>query len=1697
MNLDIFNVLSIVSIKSVSPYILFGIYYGLLATLPIGPSQILCIRSFILGGNISGLVSLGGSMLGQLAIISSIYCSPIYMFLSKPHMLTVAAIPYTIMFCLTIKELPDYRTLRPVNSLYDLRMVSLFINSFIFQLINPILLPNPVLARLIYLFLFRYSNNLVFVISSFLGWLTGHLLLSYMSKLFIIYVERDSTLPFLLVKQAVYVTFSIVFLIIVLTYLGRAPAPLSTRQFLDESHEKDMYFWELPYYPDFLWWIFKPWPTPFFDPSKSNRGNRFIPNCRFKERSSICKAKTSNYFFDKCLTDGRPRLSFTALPSLSIFDKQLEESLSLARLYVFPNNYVSNQDWILDKLMKNKVFQRELTGRIGLLDSRSIFSEAMERKTRLKSESSESNESSERVPYVYDPFINNFDIRIPITKTEMKSVRRRGTNKKNAIIDWVYAKNRKCKPAINIPLPWEILPGRTQRIFEFLFRDGVFEYSDKIEEILEKISSLSKADVTWEKLMDLKPRHRALFLIYLKGEEINGCFSQIFLSSLFSISRRNKIFYPRREAHKLHRIENLTVELARNYKLYFDIDLDSTDIDSDTRSRKLRNLGISFPKGKPQLAKLVKRYAKISDFRRKFIKGSMRSRRRKIVIWSVFQDKAHSPFFIRLTEVPLSLQPPVVQIPNLDFQINNPKSTTYLQTEQQLKIFSAAKRYLSESKLTRSAMAARLDVGPIHNGRGYMLVFQSKFRKFIKLPILIVLKSIGRMVLWQKSEWDKDWIEWNKEVHINCTFDGEEFSQDQLPGRWLKEGLQIKIVYPFRLKPWYTDEAKKRVSKHKKDLRIESNLSRSSGKRRVPKRKTPNFTYLTVLGYQTDVPFGTVQKEVSFWKPVIKRLVRVCKKNLLLRIKQTYQIVNSTFDISRMLEPSLSLLKKFHSVFYNKKISIDPVYHQNSRIEDFSVNSIKESIKHKVETEEKSKTSINFSGEPRSIINDNNTLVVKEPISIKNKIVANYRVHAPINMSDVKADIYGSNSEASRVNQLILNSKMEDIACFRLSLFEEKYIDLQEMRLKSRVFLRETIEKSALTVSALCRKINRGFINCSNEITVFCSQLTDIVRNIKNIIEEADLFVLGSKNKHKFPQIKMTQLLSQASVRDAIWNTGAGESINLNLFELNSNGTKNSGEAIKHTGGWNKSLINYKPKQLRGSTEHLYDYSCNYYSEAVTTSSLSELDVSKESCMRKMNSSSLQQFIDPNIRKCLENWGLSKKLLDLDINSWNKWIDRLCRCNILLTTWYNVAPHKWKLSVNRLDLLENIEQNNLDGQKLSNIFQQRRYRNSYCIYITKYSIEERVKNISRRRRCRHLLQNLFDITRDGDIQTLSIWQNVLTQKAHFKSRICKVSKIMARGVKRSITSQNFGAESFNSKFDLMLWLKSNTLRIKQVSGKETAMGDDPFLRDNNKSEVIVYISHRFQDIWDELSEASLDNRELSKSDLVRWKWKSELEIEKLRNLVTLTNMLGSDDQDLAALCLNSGIDSSLLDFYINKIIQVGFFDDLTNYSAHRLAILFDDQNLIYKMVNPLLKLRVGSDERVKKHSYRNIYRDIYMSKSPLIATQRSKNYSDLYNIEDLLLPRRRREVRFVRSLFVLKSPELKAQNFDLIADLEKPRKKMKRKSSELNEARRIKRFLWPSHRLEELACVGRFSLNILNESRFAMLKIRMYPNTQN
>ncbi|AET02026.2 Ycf1 domain protein [Medicago truncatula] len=99
--------------------------------------------------------------------------------------------------------------------------------------------------------------------------------------------------------------------------------------------------------------------------------------------------------------------------------------------------------------------------------------------------------------------------------------------------------------------------------------------------------------------------------------------------------------------------------------------------------------------------------------------------------------------------------------------------------------------------------------------RNFVLLIQSFIRKYILLPSLIITKNIIRILLFQNPEWSEDFRDWSREVHIKCTYQGIPVSHKELPKNWFDEGIQIRILYPFVLKPWHKSKVQSTKNKIK------------------------------------------------------------------------------------------------------------------------------------------------------------------------------------------------------------------------------------------------------------------------------------------------------------------------------------------------------------------------------------------------------------------------------------------------------------------------------------------------------------------------------------------------------------------------------------------------------------------------------------------------------------------------------------------------------------------------------------------------------------------------------------------------------------------------------------------------------------------------------------------------------------------
>lgn len=853
-------------VSSSGGFILFGLYYGFLATLPIGPSQLIAMRAFLLDGNFGGLAAVCGSIIGQLIILLSIYYSPFYVVLMQPHIFTLLMVPYTFFYWYRIKDLVDYQSLRSITSFRDIRIFGLFFDSVIFQLINPILLPSPILARLINLLLFRYSNNSLFLTSAIFGWLYGQYLFIHSGKSLLFRVESDSPVLYLLMKRIIHRTFGILTLSLSLLHLSRTPVPFMTKKLIDNLQ------FNLPKREN-LQLPSRSWITNlFFDHRRWRRPFRYIPNSGFSNKSPV-KGRVSQYLFNACLSDGKPRLSLSYLPSLAIFEKNFAEYLNPPE---FRPSSESFMEWVSDKRGSGKRIYKEFQYRIDFLENGFSLRQVGQKKTEL------TNHGGVIFLKFYNPLLMRQRHETTITskspwflskkpkKEKFQRLMRKKTEIKrsNKPKNWISNQWQGLKYKDSV-LPWEPLNRDARRTLSLLINKSTGlkldlnqkqkKYSDRdvVRNSVDGTNSSSirkrmnrKSSLNWELILNLSFRQRILYFNHLRVDE--KVTLQNFWKNFFPVSiSRFWNFYS--SLIELLALKNETrfqfVEMNKQMPRWAaDLRNDKFDVIAlgvtDIRQRRVKNLGY-LTRGEDRRRKIVRRFSQQSDFRRELIKGSTRARRRKTPLWKILQLQIKSPFFIRMTG-----KLTIIQTFSDRQNIQGLLGSTFQDR-------SARNQFLDKTKTDRLAIANRWDFPLAQWGRSWLLVLQSHLRKHLVLPILIVLKNTSRFLLLQTTEWNEDWSEWSREIHIRCTYDGTEVSEKELPEQWLRDGLQIKIIYPFFLKPWH-------------DRVVENEISRTSKHEKSAKKQKLRYCYLTAWGFLTDLPFGNMKKQPSFWKPVRK-----------------------------------------------------------------------------------------------------------------------------------------------------------------------------------------------------------------------------------------------------------------------------------------------------------------------------------------------------------------------------------------------------------------------------------------------------------------------------------------------------------------------------------------------------------------------------------------------------------------------------------------------------------------------------------------------------------------------------------------------------------------------------------------------------------------------------------------------------------
>jgi hypothetical protein len=238
--------------KIINSVVVVGLYYGFLTTFSIGPSYLFLLRARIIEEGIEKKVSATtGFITGQLMMFISIYYAPLHLALGRPHTITVLALPYLLFhfFWNNHKHFFDYGSTTR-NSMRNLSIQCVFLNNLIFQLFNHFILPSSMLVRLVNIYMFRCNNKILFVTSSFVGWLIGHILFMKWVGLVLVWIQQNNSIRFnVLIRSNKYLVselrnsmariFSILLFITCVYYLDRVPSPIVTKKLKETSETEE------------------------------------------------------------------------------------------------------------------------------------------------------------------------------------------------------------------------------------------------------------------------------------------------------------------------------------------------------------------------------------------------------------------------------------------------------------------------------------------------------------------------------------------------------------------------------------------------------------------------------------------------------------------------------------------------------------------------------------------------------------------------------------------------------------------------------------------------------------------------------------------------------------------------------------------------------------------------------------------------------------------------------------------------------------------------------------------------------------------------------------------------------------------------------------------------------------------------------------------------------------------------------------------------------------------------------------------------------------------------------------------------------------------------------------------------------------------------------------------------------------------
>nr|YP_009458930.1 hypothetical chloroplast RF19 [Elaeagnus mollis]ATD86095.1 hypothetical chloroplast RF19 [Elaeagnus mollis]QGA73713.1 hypothetical chloroplast RF19 [Elaeagnus mollis] len=990
--------------KIINSVVVVGLYYGFLTTFSIGPSYLFLLRARVMEEGTEKKVSATtGFITGQLMMFISIYYVPLHLALGRPHTITVLALPYLLFhfFWNNHKHFFDYGSTNR-NSMRNLSIQCVFLNNLIFQLFNHFILPSSMLVRLVNIYMFRCNNKMLFVTSSFVGWLIGHILFMKWVGLVLVWIQQNHSIrsnKYLVseLRNSMARIFSILLFITCVYYLGRIPSPIITKKLKetskteergeseeetdveiettsetketkqeqegsteedpspslfseekedpnkidetkeirvngkekkkDEFHFKDTRYQKKPVYETYylnvdgnqenskseifkekkdILWFEKPLVTILFDYKRWNRPLRYIKNNRFE---NAVRNEMSQYFFYTCQSDGIKKISFTYPPSLSTFFEMLQKKMSIFTTEKLSSKELYN-NWSYGNEQKRKNVTKKFLNRIKNIDKaldqvingRPFLPGILEKRTQFCND----NIKNEYLQKMYDPLLKG-----PYRGRIKKSF-------SSSIINEIFMKNyiesfwiNKIHGILLIINYLEIEQKKSP------FDKKLLETENKFTE-KSTSSFLFKEHSLFTEQVRIESENRKKDLKFLFDRVINDPKNYIGITEIskkvprWSYKLKNDLEQKERENDE-NAVKNHEIRL-RKFKrvVIFTDNLEKNDAYTTTKDTNNTHQ-------KKEWA--LVRYSQQSDFRRDIIKGSMRTQRRKTIIWNLFETNVHSPLFLDRIDKDVFFSFDTSELMKIFFKNGIGKNAEFKNFDYTERKIEESEKKQEENKIKndKKREKTRIEIAEAWDSflfaqvlRGLLLVTHSFFRKNVVLPSLIIVKNIVRMLLFQFPEWSEDFKDWNREMHVKCTYNGVLLSEKEFPKNWLTDGIQIKILYPFHLQPWHKLKPEKTYKDTTKN-----------------KEQKNDFCFLTVWGKETELPFGSPRKKFSFFEPILKELktkiIKWKRKSFLVLsiLKEiTKFFLNTSKEIKKWVIKKILFLKEIRKEF----IKLNPIF---------------------------------------------------------------------------------------------------------------------------------------------------------------------------------------------------------------------------------------------------------------------------------------------------------------------------------------------------------------------------------------------------------------------------------------------------------------------------------------------------------------------------------------------------------------------------------------------------------------------------------------------------------------------------------------------------------------------------------------------------------------------------------------------------